>query len=61
MPKSSQQSIVDDGRFQSIGAGEDAFFSRHDSMGVADGVGGWSHVKGGYQLETREQTGVSSR
>ncbi|KAJ3306580.1 Glycosylphosphatidylinositol specific phospholipase D1 [Kappamyces sp. JEL0829] len=30
----------------SIQVGEDAFFSRHDSMGVADGVGGWSEVKG---------------
>ncbi|TPX37140.1 hypothetical protein SmJEL517_g01031 [Synchytrium microbalum] len=46
MPKASNQTVINDGRFLSVGAGEDAFFSRHDSMGVADGVGGWSHVKG---------------
>ena len=32
----------------SIQVGEDAFFARHDSMGIADGVGGWSEVKGSY-------------
>jgi protein phosphatase PTC7 len=26
----------------SIGIGEDAYFLRNDSLGVADGVGGWS-------------------
>ncbi|TPX43659.1 hypothetical protein SeMB42_g02301 [Synchytrium endobioticum] len=46
MPKSTHQAVTNDNRYQSVGAGEDAFFSRHDSMGVADGVGGWSHVKG---------------
>jgi hypothetical protein len=32
--------------YTSIQVGEDSFFSRYDSMGVADGVGGWSEVKG---------------
>lgn len=30
---------------KAVQAGEDAFFLRHDAMGVADGVGGWSTVK----------------
>jgi hypothetical protein len=30
---------------RAVQAGEDAFFLRHDAMGVADGVGGWSTVK----------------
>ena len=30
----------------SVQVGEDSFFSRYDAMGVADGVGGWSEVKG---------------
>jgi hypothetical protein len=31
----------------SIGqVGEDAFFHRCDSIGVADGVGGWSDIQG---------------
>ncbi|KAJ1973273.1 hypothetical protein H4R34_005132 [Dimargaris verticillata] len=29
----------------SFGCGEDAYFCRHDSLGVADGVGGWEGVK----------------
>ncbi len=29
----------------SIQVGEDAYFTRQDAMGVADGVGGWSDVK----------------
>ncbi|KAJ1993298.1 hypothetical protein H4R33_000707 [Dimargaris cristalligena] len=31
--------------FLSVGCGEDAYFCRHDSLGVADGVGGWEGVK----------------
>lgn len=27
-------------------SGEDAYFTRHDSLGIADGVGGWTSVKG---------------
>ncbi|KAJ3168531.1 hypothetical protein HDU88_001421 [Geranomyces variabilis] len=30
----------------SVQVGEDAYFMRSDSMGVADGVGGWSQYKG---------------
>ncbi|KAL1915895.1 uncharacterized protein VTP21DRAFT_6283 [Calcarisporiella thermophila] len=33
------------GEFLSIQVGEDAYFCRHDSLGVADGVGGWHGVK----------------
>ncbi|KAJ1924646.1 hypothetical protein IWQ60_005052 [Tieghemiomyces parasiticus] len=29
----------------SVGCGEDAYFCRHDSLGVADGVGGWEGVR----------------
>ncbi|CAG8433642.1 1206_t:CDS:2 [Ambispora gerdemannii] len=32
-----------DGNYFSINCGEDSFFRRHDSLGVADGVGGWRH------------------
>ncbi|KAI8912129.1 phosphatase 2C-like domain-containing protein [Entophlyctis helioformis] len=32
--------------YLSMQAGEDAYFSRHDAMGVADGVGGWAEVPG---------------
>ncbi|KAG5461650.1 MAG: hypothetical protein BJ554DRAFT_6121, partial [Olpidium bornovanus] len=35
-----------DKKYSSRGAGEDSYFTRHDAMGVADGVGGWSEVKG---------------
>jgi hypothetical protein len=31
--------------YLSIQVGEDSFFARYDSMGVADGVGGWSEFK----------------
>jgi hypothetical protein len=30
----------------SLQVGEDSFYIRHDSIGVADGVGGWSEIKG---------------
>ncbi|KAJ3323045.1 hypothetical protein HDV06_002491 [Boothiomyces sp. JEL0866] len=36
--------------YTSIQVGEDAFFQRYDSMGVADGVGGWADVKGNYSI-----------
>ncbi|KAJ3410727.1 hypothetical protein HDV05_003447 [Chytridiales sp. JEL 0842] len=32
--------------YSSVQVGEDAFFSRFDAIGVADGVGGWLDVKG---------------
>ncbi|GAA5897408.1 hypothetical protein JCM6882_001879 [Rhodosporidiobolus microsporus] len=32
----------DEEHFLSVGVGEDAYFLRSDSLGVADGVGGWS-------------------
>ena len=31
---------------KSVQVGEDAYFIRSDSLGVADGVGGWSGKKG---------------
>ncbi|KAJ3045353.1 hypothetical protein HDV00_010223 [Rhizophlyctis rosea] len=46
LPKNMRQLPKDDGRFLSVQVGEDSYFSRHDSLGVADGVGGWSQVKG---------------
>ncbi|KAJ1538621.1 hypothetical protein HK096_001407, partial [Nowakowskiella sp. JEL0078] len=39
-------SPTDDGHFLSSQAGEDSFYMRGDSLGVADGVGGWSVVPG---------------
>ncbi|KAJ3086574.1 hypothetical protein HK102_012896, partial [Quaeritorhiza haematococci] len=36
----------DSSRFLSVQCGEDSYFSRHDALGVADGVGGWVQVKG---------------
>ncbi|KAJ1332798.1 hypothetical protein BSLG_008427 [Batrachochytrium salamandrivorans] len=32
--------------YASIQVGDDAYFTRYDSMGVADGVGGWNEVPG---------------
>ena len=46
LPKNKRSLPADDGRFLSIQVGEDAFFTRYDSLGVADGVGGWSQVQG---------------
>ncbi|CAG8482922.1 6518_t:CDS:2 [Ambispora leptoticha] len=36
-------SNLTDGSYCSVNCGEDSFFRRHDSLGVADGVGGWRH------------------
>ncbi|RIA81013.1 phosphatase 2C-like domain-containing protein [Glomus cerebriforme] len=46
IPKSSDKliSAKNDENYYSIGCGEDSFFSRYDSLGVADGVGGWRNV-----------------
>ncbi|KAJ3292715.1 hypothetical protein HK104_005103 [Borealophlyctis nickersoniae] len=46
LPKNQSDLPPDDGRFLSVQVGEDAYFSRPDSLGVADGVGGWAQVKG---------------
>jgi len=35
-----------DKAYLSVGVGEDAYFRRRNAIGVADGVGGWSRVKG---------------
>jgi serine/threonine protein phosphatase PrpC len=35
-----------DKQYLSVGVGEDAYFRRPNAIGVADGVGGWSRVKG---------------
>ncbi|CAG8546291.1 phosphatase 2C-like domain-containing protein [Gigaspora rosea] len=37
-------STVKDKQYFSVCCGEDSFFRRHDSLGVADGVGGWRNV-----------------
>ncbi|CAG8570228.1 24418_t:CDS:2 [Cetraspora pellucida] len=37
-------STICDGKWYSVECGEDSFFRRHDSLGVADGVGGWRNV-----------------
>ncbi|CAG8711915.1 3062_t:CDS:2, partial [Acaulospora morrowiae] len=37
-------STPNNGKYFSVGCGEDAFFRRHDALGVADGVGGWRNV-----------------
>ncbi|KAG0737456.1 hypothetical protein G6F57_010716 [Rhizopus arrhizus] len=31
----------DDGIYSSVQVGDDAYFKRHDALGIADGVGGW--------------------
>lgn len=41
----SQNSAATDEE-QSVQVGEDAYFVRSDSMGVSDGVGGWSRHAG---------------
>ncbi|CAG8737407.1 5846_t:CDS:2, partial [Funneliformis mosseae] len=43
IPKHSEKLITtkNDGEYYSVGCGEDSFFVRYDSLGVADGVGGW--------------------
>ncbi|KAJ1975722.1 hypothetical protein H4R35_003019 [Dimargaris xerosporica] len=46
IPKNAQKvplAPLDD--LLSFSCGEDAYFCRHDSLGVADGVGGWEGVK----------------
>ncbi|CAG8435769.1 6478_t:CDS:2 [Scutellospora calospora] len=37
-------STINDDKYFSISCGEDSFFRRHDSLGVADGVGSWRNV-----------------
>ncbi|KAI8335677.1 phosphatase 2C-like domain-containing protein, partial [Choanephora cucurbitarum] len=37
---------IDDLTYSSIQVGDDAYFKRHDALGVADGVGGWRTHKG---------------
>jgi hypothetical protein len=32
--------------YSSVQVGDDAYFKRHDALGVADGVGGWRTHKG---------------
>ncbi|CAG8499872.1 2029_t:CDS:2 [Diversispora eburnea] len=43
IPKCAEQlvSTVPDGKYFSVGCGQDSFFQRYDSLGVADGIGGW--------------------
>ncbi|CAH1761984.1 14191_t:CDS:2 [Entrophospora sp. SA101] len=47
IPKNSERlvSTIPNGSYSSIACGEDSFFRRHDSLGVADGVGGWKNIK----------------
>ncbi|RGB34515.1 phosphatase 2C-like domain-containing protein [Rhizophagus diaphanus] len=46
LPKNSEKLIStnNDEKYHSVGCGEDSFFLRYDSLGVADGVGGWRNV-----------------
>ncbi|KAJ3411851.1 hypothetical protein HDV05_001640 [Chytridiales sp. JEL 0842] len=46
MPKSSDLDVTQPEGYSSVQVGEDAYFARTDSIGVADGVGGWSEVAG---------------
>lgn len=43
-PSETQQQ--DDLVYSSAQVGDDAYFKRHDALGVADGVGGWRSHKG---------------
>ncbi|KAJ3215699.1 hypothetical protein HDU67_010410 [Dinochytrium kinnereticum] len=47
-PKNRKAKMDKTSQYYSVQVGEDSYFSRYDSMGVADGVGGWSQsqVKG---------------
>ncbi|CAH1759555.1 915_t:CDS:2 [Entrophospora sp. SA101] len=47
IPKHSEKlvSTIPNAPYFSIGCGEDSFFRRYDSLGVADGVGGWKNIK----------------
>ncbi|KAI7865772.1 phosphatase 2C-like domain-containing protein [Spinellus fusiger] len=48
-PKRNRAALpVQDNHYMSHQVGEDAFFLRHDSIGVADGVGGWSSTAGSH-------------
>ncbi|KAI9088336.1 phosphatase 2C-like domain-containing protein [Phlyctochytrium arcticum] len=47
MPKRARKPTPEvAGDYLSVQVGEDAYFVRSDSLGVADGVGGWAQVKG---------------
>ncbi|KAL5033849.1 hypothetical protein RTP6_001755 [Batrachochytrium dendrobatidis] len=41
-----KNSVRGSSEYASIQVGEDAYFMRYDSIGVADGVGGWNEVPG---------------
>ena len=42
--------VVSEGSGLSVQAGEDAYLVRHDALGVADGVGGWSAMKSNHSV-----------
>ncbi|MBW0508551.1 hypothetical protein O181_048266 [Austropuccinia psidii MF-1] len=42
----SKNQLLHQNQFKSVQVGEDAYFLRSDSLGVADGVGGWSGKPG---------------
>ena len=44
--KASTLTPEEDRAYFSVQVGEDAYFSRHDALGVADGVGGWKGTTG---------------
>jgi hypothetical protein len=44
-PITSATSPINDD-YTSVQVGEDAYYSRYDSFGIADGVGGWASVGG---------------
>jgi len=47
IPKNSNKiPLPDKSDYLSVSVGDDAYFTRHDSIGVADGVGGWKGVRG---------------
>lgn len=47
-PKSGKRvvPVENDEQYASVQVGEDAYFRRYDSLGVADGVGGWTGTTG---------------
>jgi hypothetical protein len=44
-PKESDLQLIPNKLAQSMQVGQDAMFQRWDSLGVADGVGGWTNVQ----------------
>jgi hypothetical protein len=54
-PKSGKRTVLppQNEEYASVQVGEDAYFRRYDSLGVADGVGGWTGTSGTHPMVFR--------